>query len=345
MTSNDKKMLRVLRGESVNPPPVWLMRQAGRYLPEYRELRKKSKSFLNFCYTPEMAIEATLQPLRRYGFDAAIMFSDILVIPDALGQEVSFVVGEGPKLEPIRTKEALSDLSMDRLHDHLAPVYEVLKGLRRELPEETALIGFAGAPWTLACYMVEGKGTRDFQEPRTWAYTEPLGFGALIDLLVDSLISYLSRQIESGAEIIQLFDSWAGVLSPDQFRKWVINPNRRIVEALKKAHPTIPIIGFPRGAGLLYAEFARETKVDAVSVDQTIPVDWIRSELQPVCAVQGNIDNLALLAGGDALEREIDVAVDALASGPYIVNLGHGILQTTPPEHVDELLRRIAGAG
>ena len=249
MTRNNKKILRVLAGEAINPPPIWLMRQAGRYLPEYRELRKKSKSFLNFCYSPELAVEATLQPLRRYALDAGILFCDILVIPDALGQDVDFVTGEGPRLMPIRSKQELADLSIDRLHDHLAPVYEVIRQLRQEMPASAALIGFAGAPWTLACYMVEGQGTRDFVQPRLWAYAEPKIFAQLIAILVESVSEFLSAQIENGAEVVQLFDSWAGVLSPSAFRRWVIKPTREIVRRVKDKHPKVPIIGFPTRCG------------------------------------------------------------------------------------------------
>ena len=345
MTRNDKKILRVLAGETINPPPLWLMRQAGRYLPEYRELRKKSKSFLNFCYSPELAVEATLQPLRRYALDAGILFCDILVIPDALGQDVDFVTGEGPRLEPIRSKQELADLSIDGLHDHLAPVYEVIRQLRKEMPASAALIGFAGAPWTLACYMVEGQGTRDFVQPRLWGYTDPETFAQLIAILVESVSGFLSTQIENGVEVVQLFDSWAGVLSPSAFRQWVIKPTREIVRRLKDKHPEVPIIGFPRGAGGLYKEYASETGVDAVSVDSTVPAAWIGENLQPQTVVQGNLDNIALLSGGTALREEAETILNALYHGPHIFNLGHGVLQMTPPEHVEELLAIVASGG
>lgn len=333
-----KTLVRALRGEVQEIPPVWLMRQAGRYLPEYRELRKRATGFLNFCHTPDMAVEATHQPLRRYGFDAAILFSDILVIPDALGQSVSFVEGEGPVLAPIRSQEELSQLSLERLHDHLEPVYETVQRLANEIPSETTLIGFAGAPWTVATYMVEGRSSKDYAVIRDWAYRDPGGFSRLMDLLVEATGHYLLRQIAHGAEVIQIFDSWAGILPEPEFRKWVIEPNARLVSTIKDAHPGIPIIGFPRGAGVLYEAFVRETGVDGVSLDSTVPVFWAAEHLQPHCTVQGNLDNLLLVTGGAAMDKEIDRIVAALGQGPFIFNLGHGIVPQTPPEHVARLV-------
>ncbi len=337
MDTKNKLFLRALKGESLTRPPFWLMRQAGRYLPEYREVRSQSKNFLNFCYTPDLAVEVTLQPLRRYGFDAAVLFSDILVIPDALGQKMEFREGEGPVLEPVRSLADLSRLSVDRVHDHLAPVYETVGRLAKEIPDETALIGFAGAPWTVATYMVEGKGSKDYPAARTWAYRDAQGFGQLIDLLVEATSAYLIRQIEHGAEVIQLFDTWAGVLSESQFFRWVIEPTREIVKRLKTAHPEVPVMGFPRGAGILYKDFIEKTGVDGVSLDNGMPVKWAAENLQPLCTVQGNLDNMALIAGGEMMENEIRAILEGFSGGSHIFNLGHGILPETPPENVGRL--------
>ena len=343
MDTKNKYFLRALKGENLIRPPFWLMRQAGRYLPEYRELRQKSKNFLDFCYSPDLAVEATLQPLRRYDFDAAILFSDILVIPDALGQKVEFREGEGPVLEPVRSIDDVDKLSLDGLHDHLAPVYQTVSRLSSEIPQQTALIGFAGAPWTVATYMVEGKGSKDYARARTWAYADPEGFGKLIDLLVEATTAYLIKQIENGAEVIQLFDTWAGVLSENQFQRWVIQPTVEIVKRLNKACPGVPILGFPRGAGILYQDFVKQTGVDGVSLDNSVPVSWAAEHLQPLCTVQGNLDNMALIAGGEAMENEIRAILEGFAGGPHIFNLGHGILPETPPEHVERLAALIEG--
>ncbi|WP_207456001.1 uroporphyrinogen decarboxylase [Azospirillum sp. SYSU D00513] len=334
-------MLAALAGETRQRPPFWLMRQAGRYLPEYRELRAKAGSFLDLCYNPAFATEVTLQPLRRYGMDAAILFSDILVVPHALGQPLDYVEGEGPKLDPVRNAEGLSRLSAAELHERLAPVYETVRRLTRELPEDTTLIGFAGAPWTVACYMVEGGGTKEFAHVKRWAYGDPQGFQALIDLLVDATVDYLSAQIEAGAEAVQVFDSWAGVLPADPFRRWVIEPTRRIVERLRARHPGVPVIGFPRGAGLFYVEYVEKTGVTAVGLDTTLPTDWAARELQTRLPVQGNLDPIMLAAGGDALRTAATGILADLAGGPFVFNLGHGVIQTTPPDHVAELARLI----
>ena len=336
-----KIFLEALKGVPSTPPPVWLMRQAGRYLPEYKRLRTKVKNFLDFCYTPEMAVEATLQPLRRYDLDAAILFSDILVIPDALGQNVAFKEGEGPVLEPIRTIEALDQLKLDNVLDHLLPVFQTVSTLSREIPESTALIGFAGAPWTVAVYMVEGRGGTVCGTARRWAYEDPKGFGKLIDILVEATSGYLNQQIFNGAEAIQLFDSWAGVLSESQFRRWVIEPTIKIVQNIRKENPEIPIIGFPRHAGVLYETYVRETGVDGVSVDSGVPLDWAKNTLQPLCTVQGNLDNEVLMAGGAAMEAETQEILDKLSDGPFIFNLGHGVLQWTSPDHVGALINHI----
>ncbi len=318
-----------------------MMRQAGRYLPEYRALRAKAGSFLDLCFTPEFAIEATLQPIRRFGFDAAILFSDILVIPHALGQKLWFEEGRGPLLEALNGPRDLAGLAPDRLEDALAPVYETLKGLRRLLPKETALIGFAGAPWTVASYMVEGGSSRDFAKAKTWAYGDPEGFQRLIDLLVEATTRYLVRQVESGAEALQLFDSWSGVWPEPFFERWCLAPARKIVSAVKTRHPEVPIILFPRGAGLYYENFAKSAGADALGLDTTLPLDWARAQLQPHVALQGNLDPILLLAGGKLLDDEIDRILMTLGAGPFVFNLGHGILPQTPIAHVERLVERV----
>lgn len=343
MSQSFKPLLNTLNGERQPTPPIWMMRQAGRHLAEYLELRKKAKNFLNFCYSPDMAVEATLQPVRRYGMDAAILFCDILVIPDALGQPVSFVTGEGPKLEAISDGEALPEFDEDKLHDHLAPVYETVSRLSAELDDTVTLIGFAGAPWTVATYMVEGGSSRDYAKTRSWAYQNPDGFQRLIDLLVDATASYLSRQIDAGAETVQLFDSWAGILPPDEFDRWVIKPIAEIVKRLRANHADVPIIGFPRGAGAQYPAFAERSGVDCVSLDSTLPLDWAAKNLPAGMAVQGNLDNLLLLSGGDVMDRTARDIIDAFADRPHIFNLGHGILPETPVPHVERLLAVVRG--
>lgn len=336
--ADQKPILRALRGECLRPAPIWLMRQAGRYLPEYRKLRGEVGGFLELCYNPELAAEVTMQPIRRYGFDAAILFSDILVIPDALGQAVRFEEGEGPKLDPIRDRAGLGKLSLDRLHEHLAPVYETVRLLSAELSGETALIGFAGAPWTVATYMVEGSGSRDFATVRKWGLIDPDGFSRLIDLVTEATAAYLCRQVEAGVEVLQIFDSWAGVLSEGEFEKWSIAPARRIISAVRAKYPDIPIIGFPRGAGVLYERYVTETGVDAVSLDSTMPLDWAAAHLQDKVTLQGNLDSLLLLGGGEAMERETRRILERLGNGPFVFNLGHGIIKETPPENVARLV-------
>ena len=342
MTSNvNKKFIRALKGEAVVPPPLWLMRQAGRHLEEYRALRAKNKNFLKFCYSPDLATEATLQPILRYGLDAAILFSDILVIPDALGQQVEFVSREGPKLDPVSKAEDLKIFDRSGLHDHLAPVYETITRIKKKLPKETSLIGFAGAPWTVATYMVEGGSSKDYQKTRTWAYQSPQSFSMLIDLLVDTTSDYLIRQIDAGVEAIQIFDSWAGVLPPGQFEQWALAPVKEIIRRICQSHPDIPVIGFPRGAGFQYVKYAKEAGVDAVSLDSTVPLEWAAENIQPICAVQGNLDNLALLAGGEIMEQEVCRILQAFSGGPFVFNLGHGILPETPVPHVERLVELV----
>ncbi|WP_051249334.1 uroporphyrinogen decarboxylase [Inquilinus limosus] len=338
-----KPFLRALAGETLARPPVWLMRQAGRYLPEYRAARARAGSFLDLCYNPELAAEVTLQPIRRYGFDAAILFSDILVVPHALGQALDYVEGEGPKLEPVTDAAAVARLSADRLHEVLGPVYETVGRVAAALPSETALIGFAGSPWTVATYMVEGGGSKEYAAVKRLAYGEPETFARLIDLLVEATSAYLLRQIEAGAEAVQLFDSWAGVLPEGEFERWVVAPTRRIVEAVRAGAPGVPVIGFPRGAGLLTERYLAGTGVDAVGLDTTVPPGWAARALQPKAAVQGNLDPVFLLTGGAPMLRAADAIVDALGRGPFVFNLGHGVLQKTPPEHVAALVRHLRG--
>jgi uroporphyrinogen decarboxylase len=337
-----KPLLRALGGEVMDRPPFWLMRQAGRYLPEYREVRRQAGNFLDLCLNPELAVEVTLQPIRRYGMDAAILFSDILIVPYGLGQKVAFREGEGPVLDALAGPAGLASLDRERFHDRAAPVYETVRRLAGALPAETALIGFAGAPWTVATYMVEGGSSRDFARTKRWAYADPESFSHLVDLLVETTAHYLSAQIRAGAEVVQLFDSWAGVLPEAAFRRWAIDPARRIVERLRAAHPEIPVIGFPRGGGVFYRAYAEETGVTAVSLDTTVPLSFAREALQSTVVVQGNLDPLLLVVGGRAMEEEVARIRAALDAGPFIFNLGHGIVPETPPEHVAalaELLR------
>lgn len=336
-----KPFLRALAGETVSPAPLWLMRQAGRYLPEYRQTRTQAGSFLDLCYNPDLAVEVTLQPLRRFGFDAAILFSDILVIPDALGQPVSFREGEGPALTPIRSARDLEALSLSGLHQHLAPVYRTVAGLKTAIPTTTALIGFAGAPWTVATYMIEGSGSKDFAAAKRMMWAEPTLFHRVMDLLVQATGDYLIAQIDAGAEAIQVFDTWAGALPEEEFRRFVIGPAKTLVERIHSQRPGIPVIGFPRGAGVLYRAFVDETGVDGVSLDSTVPLAWAAAELQPRCTVQGNLDPLLLLAGGDALDAGVDRVLTALGKGPFIFNLGHGITPPTPPDNVARLVERV----
>ena len=336
-----KRMLRALKGERLDKPSFWLMRQAGRYLPEYREIRNQAGGFLDLCFSPKLACEVTLQPIRRYGMDAAILFSDILIVPYGLGQGVAFKEGEGPVLDPVRNASDLSRLSLDGFHERVAPVYETVSRIAEALPKETTLIGFAGSPWTVATYMAEGGGSKEFVAVKRWAYGDPEGFGQLIDLLVEATVSYLSRQVEAGAEVLQLFDSWAGALPEPGFRRWCIEPTIRIVAALKARYPDIPIIGFPRGAGTLYVPYATETGIDAVSLDTTVSVAWAAEALQSKLPVQGNLDPILLVAGGDALDREVERILSGFSGGAHIFNLGHGVTQTTPPETVERLARRL----
>ena len=336
-----KPFLEVLSGERRDPPPIWLMRQAGRYLPEYRQSRKRAGGFLDLCYTPEFAVEVTLQPIERYGFDAAILFSDILVVPDGLGQDVSFVEGTGPVLTPVRDADQVVMLSMAGFDEVLAPVYEAVRRLSRELGDETALIGFAGAPWTVACYMVEGRTTRDFHEVKSFSYGDPEGFRKLMDLLVEATVLHLSAQVAAGVDALQIFESHAGVLPAPEFETWVIDHIRRVVEGVREQWPEIPIIGFPRGAGMMYPAFAEKTGVTAVSLDTSVPLDWAMETLPAGMPVQGNIDPVYLLTGGDGMLRSVDRIVDACRDRPHIFNLGHGVDKSTDPETVAQLVSHL----
>jgi uroporphyrinogen decarboxylase len=339
MTRQTSLLVRALTGQAVTRTPWWLMRQAGRYLPEYRELRAKADSFVAFCLTPELATEATLQPIRRYGMDAAILFSDILLVPYALGQRVGFD-GNGPVLEALGAGELgrLENAASARLD----PVLETVQRCRAQLPDETALIGFAGAPWTVATYMVEGGPSKDFRKVKAWAYRDPAGFAALISIIERATIDFLCRQIEAGVEAVQLFDSWAGVLPENGFERWVIDPARRIAAAVKERFPQCAVIGFPRGAGPMYERYAEATGVDAVSVDTALPLAFARDRLQPRVAVQGNLDPVTLLVGGAAMTDAARQIRRQLGGGGFVFNLGHGILPETPPENVAELARLLA---
>lgn len=336
-----KRFLMPFAGKAVAPPPIWLMRQAGRYLPEYRKVRAEAGSFLDLCYSSKLAAEVTLQPIRRFGFDAAILFSDILVVPDALGQSVRFAEGEGPRLDPIKTLEDVARLALSNTHDKFARVCETVELLSRELPRETALIGFCGAPWTVATYMAEGRGSSDQAAARSWAYRDPGSFAQLIDVLTEASIAYLSGQVKAGADALQIFDSWAGSLAEDEFKRWVIAPTAKIVRELRSRHPHIPIIGFPRGAAALLKKYIDGTGVDGVSCDTSCPLSVMQMVGKAGKVVQGNLDPLLLVTGGDALDNRIDTICQAMGDLPFVFNLGHGIVPETPPENVAQLVQRV----
>ena len=341
-TQVEKPLLAVLRGQRVGPPPMWMMRQAGRYLPEYRQLREEKGSFLDLVYDAEAASAVTLQPLTRFPkLDAAILFSDILIVPFAIGQNLAFVTGEGPRLTPPLIAADLDDLTPYLAR--LEPVYETVRRVKAQLDPRTALIGFAGSPWTVATYMVAGQGSRDQSEARRLAYADPRRFGELIARIESVTLDYLSGQVEAGAEALQLFDSWAGSLAPAQFEQWVIAPTARLVAALNERHPDIPIIGFPKGAGGKLAAYARETGVSAIGLDETVDPAWADRELPDELPVQGNLDPLALIAGGDVLKKATRRVLDAFAERPHIFNLGHGILPDTPVAHVEQLVAAVKG--
>ncbi len=332
----------VLKGETVFPPPLWMMRQAGRYLPEYRETRKQAGTFLDLCYNPDRAVEVTLQPIERFGFDASILFSDILVVPHALGRDLSFEEGRGPVLTPI-TAAQIPDLNAEMFHVNLAPVYETVRTLRRKLPDETALIGFCGAPWTVATYMIAGHGTPDQAPARLFAYREPEAFARLLKVLADQSAAYLIRQIEAGADVVQIFDSWSGVLDEASFEAFCVGPVAEIVRQVRAVHPDVPIIAFPKGAGANYAGYRDRTGIQGLGLDWTVPLGAAR-ELQRGGAVQGNLDPLRLVAGGTALSDGVGAILKALGQGPLIFNLGHGITPETPIAHVEAMVRQVRSA-
>ena len=337
----DRPLIAVLRGERRDPPPVWLMRQAGRYLPEYRALRADKGGFLELVHDSAAAAEVTLQPIRRFGFDGAILFSDILVIPHALGQELSFEAGEGPRLAPPLVDHALAGLQA--VPERLQPVYETVRRVAATLPPQTTFLGFAGSPWTVATYMVAGQGSREQAEARRMAYRDPAAFQAIIDAIVDATVEYLADQIEAGVHAVQLFDSWAGSLAPAQFERWVIAPTVVIVDRLRKRHPGVPIIGFPKGAGGKLAAYARETSVDTIGLDETVDPVWADQALPANLPVQGNLDPLALITGGEALVEAVARIRGAFRSRPHVFNLGHGILPDAPIAHVERLLELVRG--
>lgn len=336
-----KKLLKVLNGQQEDIPPIWLMRQAGRYLPEYRALRAEKGGFLELVYDSDAACEVTIQPIDRFGFDGSILFSDILIIPYAMGQKLWFEAGEGPRLSPRLAEESLETLITDL--SRLEPIYETVRRVRAALPNETTFLGFAGSPWTISTYMVNGQGSKDQSETRRMAYLEEDRFAKLIKAITDMTVDYLSGQIEAGVDAVQLFDSWAGSLSPAQFERWVIQPNAEIVKELKKRHPETPIIGFPKGAGGKITAYAQQTGVDAIGIDETVDPKWAHENLPENMPVQGNLDPLALIAGGKTLENAVENIVTAFKGRPHIFNLGHGIQQDTPIEHVEKLITLIRG--
>lgn len=333
-THTPKKMLRSLQGKITADVPLWLMRQAGRYLPEYRALRAKAGSFLKLCYTPEMAAEITLQPLRRFDLDAAILFSDILVIPHALGQPLAFVEGEGPKLDPLLDLDAFDALDVAGFEKNLQPVYETLDRVKAELKPEKTLIGFAGAPWTVACYMIQGHGGGSFGRAREIAAANPAGFTAFLEKLADVTTTYLISQIKHGADVVQIFDSWAGLVPEDHFDDWVIRPTKRMVDKIRSAYPAFPVIGFPRQAAGYYARYAAETGVSGLGLDPAVKFETLPKGL----CLQGNLAPEILLGGGDKMATAVHKILAASAGRPFIFNLGHGVIKETPPDHVAQLV-------
>ncbi len=337
--SAEKPVMRVLNGESVYPPPLWMMRQAGRYLPEYRELRKQAGNFLDLCYNPDLATEVTLQPIRRFGFDAAILFSDILVVPHALGRDLRFSEGHGPLLTPIEPGE-VSGIDPSMFHVNLEPVYEAVRRVKTRLDGRTALLGFCGAPWTVATYMIAGKGTPDQAPARLFAYRHAEAFDELLALLADWSADYLVRQLDAGADAVQIFDSWSGVLDEAMFRRACIKPVKRMVDLVRAAHPSAKIVGFPKGAGALMRGYRASTGVSALGLDWALP-DWLAQELQSSGPVQGNLDPLRLVAGGTALDEGVASVLRTLGKGPLIFNLGHGITPEAPISHVERLVELV----
>lgn len=339
-----KAILRALNGETLPTPPIWMMRQAGRYLPEYRATRAQAGDFLSLCYNPDLAAEVTLQPIRRYGFDAAILFADILLLPQALGADLWFVTGEGPRLSTITDQAGFDALKgADGIHDHLAPVYETVRILSRELPDDTTLIGFAGAPWTVATYMIAGRGTPDQGPAHALKAENRPVFEALLDRITEGTITYLSQQIDAGAEVVKLFDSWAGSLQGDDFIRYAVEPAAKITAALKARHPDVPVIAFPRGAGERYAGLHAAIGADCIALDDGVSADWAAAHVQTAGCVQGNLASRHMVTGGDDLVRETRAIVDALAKGPHIFNLGHGITPDADPENVALMIETVRG--
>jgi uroporphyrinogen decarboxylase len=342
-SAGTKPVLRVLQGERQSVPPVWMMRQAGRYLPEYREVRARAGGFLDLCFDPGLAADVTLQPIRRFGFDAAILFSDILVVPLALGCKLWFAEGEGPRLEPLSDPAVALALGSTPDQEVLAPIYETVRRVKAELPKEVTFIGFCGAPWTVATYMVAGRGTPDQAPAKDLAARAPDAFGHLVECLVDASVAYLVRQLDAGVEVVQIFDTWAGSLPPDAFERWCVQPTKALVGKLRARKPGVKVIGFPRGAGRNIPRYVDETGVGAVSLESGIDRNFAREEIQSRVPVQGNVDPQILLAGGEALDREVDAVLKAFGNGPHIFNLGHGILPQTPVAHVERMLKRVRG--
>jgi len=340
----NKSILDVLDHRQRVPPPVWLMRQAGRYLPEYRAVREKAGDFLRLCFTPELAAEVTMQPIRRFGFDAAILFSDILVVPHALGQPVRYTVGEGPQLDAIADRAGLQRLKTELDQEALGPIYETIRKVKAGLDPRIALLGFCGAPWTVASYMIAGHGTPDQAPARQFAYRDADGFAALVDKLVDASASYLIRQLQAGVDAVQIFDTWAGVLPAEEFRRWCIEPTQRIAAKVRAQVPGAKIIGFPRGIGTALLRYVEEVPVDAIGLDWTVDLRFARNQIQWRMPVQGNLDPLVLVCGGAALDRAVDAVLEAFSERPFIFNLGHGILPETPIAHVEQMLARVRGA-
>ena len=339
----NKSLLAVLDHQLRTPPPIWLMRQAGRYLPEYRAVREKAGDFLKLCFTPEFAVEVTLQPVRRFGFDAAILFSDILVIPHALGQAVRFAIGEGPQLDPIVDRGGLARLKTELEQDMLEPVYETIREVKARLAQDVALLGFCGAPWTVASYMVAGHGTPDQAPARMFAYADPEGFTVLMDKLVEASASYLIRQFQAGVDAVQIFDTWAGILPASEFQRWCIAPTQRIIAKVRSRIPGAKVIGFPRGVGAGLLRYVENVPVDAVGLDWMVDPVFARDQIQWRMPVQGNLDPLVLVAGGAALDRAVDEILAVFSERPFIFNLGHGILPQTPIAHVEQMLARVRG--
>lgn len=334
-----KKILEVLNGKTLSQTPIWLMRQAGRFLPEYRQTREKAGSFLDLCYNSELAFEVTMQPIRRFGFDAAILFSDILVVPHALGRNLRFEEKKGPILDPLIITD-IKNLDVEQAQEKLSPSFETLALLKKALPSETTLIGFCGAPWTVATYMIAGHGTADQAPARIFGFSHPQAMKSLLDILADVSADYLINQVKAGADVLQIFDSWAGVLDEKSFDEYVILPIQRMVQRIRKVFPKVPIIGFPKGAGTRYQHFLQKTGVTALSLDWSIPMSFAKS-LQKTTPIQGNLDPLRLVVGGEALENGVKNIMDNLSDGPLIFNLGHGITPQTPIEHVEKLVKLV----